>query len=59
MVDGMPVPLPMWQLSQLKVPVSMWLVTELGVLIGRNVVVAAYNAALVVLWHCTQLVVVD
>jgi hypothetical protein len=37
----------------------MWFVTELGVLIGRKIVVAAYNAALAVLWHCTQLVVED
>jgi hypothetical protein len=28
-------------------------------LIGRKVVVAAYNAALAILWHWTQLVVVD
>jgi hypothetical protein len=46
---------PMWQLSHPSAPIGMWLVA--GALIVIAVVL--YSAALVALWHWTQLVVVD
>ena len=43
-----------WQLSQPAAPMGRWLLAG-----ALRAGVIGYSAALVVLWHCTQLVVVD
>ena len=51
------VPLPTWQLSQPREPTGMWLpgmATIAGIMVGVE-----YVAAFVLLWHSSQLVVVD